>query len=60
MIGTPNEDYDAHHAAALLNLIGNEQIQQASANLLSQNVCAKLVRDPTRLAPGRTLKISEA
>lgn len=60
MIGTPIEDYDPHCAADILNFIGDERVAKASSNLLSQNVFSKLVRDPDRLAPGRSLKISEA
>ncbi|KAI5123716.1 hypothetical protein M0805_000310 [Coniferiporia weirii] len=59
VIGTPNESYDGSMAASLLQKAGEKDITVAMDNLLSQNVLARLVRDPSRLIPGRTAKISE-
>ncbi|EJD04259.1 uncharacterized protein FOMMEDRAFT_106841 [Fomitiporia mediterranea MF3/22] len=59
VIGTPDESYDSNRAAALLHGIGEDEISTAMENLLSRNVFSKMNRDPSRLVPGRTVKISE-
>ncbi|TFY76774.1 hypothetical protein EWM64_g7235, partial [Hericium alpestre] len=56
---TPNENYDASAAAELLHDIGEQPVSVAQGNLLSRGVLSKLVRDPKKPKPGRTLKISE-
>lgn len=60
VVATPSEWYDADGAAKMLHALGETETSMAMDNLLSQNVLSKLVRDPKRLAPGRTLKYSEA
>ena len=59
VVGTPNETYDVDLAASFLHDIGEEDISAAQENLLSRNVLSKLIRGPTRLIPGRTIKISD-
>ena len=59
VIGTPNEVYNANEAAELLHRIGDEIVKDAMNNLFSRNVISKIVRDPKKLIPGRTVKISE-
>ncbi|KAL5534526.1 hypothetical protein ACEPAG_989 [Sanghuangporus baumii] len=59
VIGTPDESYSASDAATLLHDIGKEDINTAIDNLLSRNIFSKLNRDPNKLVPGRTIKISE-
>ncbi|KAI0308044.1 hypothetical protein B0F90DRAFT_1664967 [Multifurca ochricompacta] len=59
VFGTPNEDYNTSRAAALLHSIGEQPISRAKDNLLSRGVLSKLIRDPQKSKPGRTLKISE-
>ena len=59
VIGTPDASYSADEAAALLHKAGNGAISAAMDRLLSRNVLSKLVKDPTKAVPGRTLKISE-
>ena len=60
VFGTLNDRYDADAASALLHEFGEETVATAKANLLSRGVLSKLVRDPTKRRPGRTLKISDA
>ncbi|KAH9178894.1 hypothetical protein EDB89DRAFT_2111752 [Lactarius sanguifluus] len=60
VFGTPSEDYDPPRAANLLRSVGEEQLMsRARENLLSRGVLSKLVKDPNKPKPGRTLKISE-
>ncbi|KAA1468493.1 hypothetical protein DENSPDRAFT_833797 [Dentipellis sp. KUC8613] len=59
VFGTPGEDYDATQAADLLHNVGEQSVAVAQANLLSRGILSKLVRDPKKSRPGRTLKISE-
>jgi oxalate---CoA ligase len=59
VFGTPNESYDPSRAAALLHSVGEEAISRAKDNLLYRGVLSKVVRDPQKSKPGRTLKISE-
>ncbi|KAH9081834.1 hypothetical protein EDB83DRAFT_588048 [Lactarius deliciosus] len=60
VFGTPSEDYDPPRAANLLRSVGEEQlVSRARDNLLSRGVLSKLVKDPNKPKPGRTLKISE-
>ncbi|TDL28869.1 hypothetical protein BD410DRAFT_738661 [Rickenella mellea] len=58
-IGNPNDSFNHNRAANMLHIIGDQAISLAQSNLLSQNVLSKLVRDPKKSAPGRTMKISE-
>lgn len=58
-MGTPNEIYDAQVATDLLESVGENSVQIATMNLLARGVLSKTVRDPQKLKPGRTLKISE-
>lgn len=58
-LGTPNEAYDASKASNLLSAVG-EAVGVAVEELLERGVLSKLVRDPTKHRPGRTLKISDA
>ncbi len=60
VFGTPSEDYEPLRAANLLRSVGEEQlVSRAKDNLLSRGVLSKLVKDPNKPKPGRTLKISE-
>ncbi|KAI6046109.1 hypothetical protein EDC04DRAFT_1873655 [Pisolithus marmoratus] len=59
VFGTPNETYDPDSGARVLRSIGKEHVSLAMSNLLSQGVLSKLVRDPKKPKPGRTLKISD-
>ncbi|PCH33343.1 hypothetical protein WOLCODRAFT_159996 [Wolfiporia cocos MD-104 SS10] len=56
-LGTPSESYDASIASRLLDSVGC--VQEPIANMLARNVLAKVVRDPSKLKPGKTLKISD-
>ncbi|PSR80716.1 hypothetical protein PHLCEN_2v6632 [Hermanssonia centrifuga] len=58
-LGTPNESYDTDHASCLLRSAGDTSVKRAMAELLERGVVSKLVRDPSKPKPGRTLKISE-
>jgi oxalate---CoA ligase len=59
VLGTPSENYIPSRGAALLRSVGEQAVSKAKDNLLSRGVVSKVVRDPQRLRPGRTLKISE-
>lgn len=59
VFGTPNEIYDPERGARVLRGIGKEHVSLAMSNLLTQGVLSKLVRDPKKPKPGRTLKISD-
>lgn len=59
VLSTPNERYDTELAAGLLRSVGESEASSAMDNLLSRNVVSKLKRDPKRMTPGRSLKISE-
>ena len=60
IFGTPSEDYEPLRAADLLHSVGEEQlVLKAKDNLLSLGVLSKVVKDPNKPKPGRTLKISE-
>lgn len=59
VFGTPNENYVPSRGAALLRSVGEGAVSKAKDNLLSRGVLTKVVRDPQRPKPGRTLKISE-
>ncbi|EKM60813.1 uncharacterized protein PHACADRAFT_179990 [Phanerochaete carnosa HHB-10118-sp] len=58
-LGTPNDTYDAQKASHLLSLAGDEAVGAVVEDLLEHGVLSKLVRDPTKHKPGRTLKISD-
>ncbi|CDO70216.1 hypothetical protein BN946_scf184942.g16 [Trametes cinnabarina] len=51
----------AQHAfiAELLKGVGEEPVRIATTELLNRGVLAKVVRDPAKSKPGRTLKISD-
>lgn len=59
VFGTPNEIYDPESGARVLRSIGKEHVSLAMTDLLAQGVLSKLVRDPKKPKPGRTLKISD-
>lgn len=60
IFGTPSEDYEPLRAADLLRSAGEEQlVLKAKDSLLSLGVLSKVVKDPNKPKPGRTLKISE-
>ncbi|KAI0032488.1 hypothetical protein K488DRAFT_49752 [Vararia minispora EC-137] len=59
VFGTPNDRYDPEVASALLRGFGEQTVALAKNNLLARGVLSKLVRDPTKSRPGRTLKISD-
>ncbi|KAH8100488.1 hypothetical protein BXZ70DRAFT_937413 [Cristinia sonorae] len=58
-LGTPNELYDMQAASALMKSVGEEHCQLATLKLLERGVLSKVVRDPTKTKPGKTLRISE-
>lgn len=59
VFGTPNENYVPSRGADLLRSVGEGAVSKAKDNLLSRGVLSKVVKDPQRHRPGRTLKISE-
>ncbi len=59
-LGTPNESYDPEAASFMLKGVGEQYVKIASTDLLDRGVLSKLVRDPSKPKPGRTLRISEA
>ncbi|KAF9229607.1 hypothetical protein BS17DRAFT_743885 [Gyrodon lividus] len=59
VFGTPTELYDSDSAAHLLHSAGDQSVSLARSNLLQQGVLSKLIRDPKKPKPGRTLKISD-
>lgn len=59
-LGTPNESYDSEAASLMLKSVGEQHVKIASTDLLDRGVLSKLVRDPSKPKPGRTLRISEA
>ncbi|KAL6299663.1 hypothetical protein BKA93DRAFT_741989 [Sparassis latifolia] len=59
MLGTPHESYDPEAAAKALHLVGEEYVKNATMNLLSRGILTKVVRDPKKSRPGRTLRISD-
>ncbi|TCD70634.1 hypothetical protein EIP91_002353 [Steccherinum ochraceum] len=58
-LGTPNDTYDLEAASALLKSVGEGPVTTATADLLERGVLSKVVRDPSKSKPGRTLRISE-
>jgi len=59
VFGTPNENYVPSRGAAMLRSAGKGTVTRAKDRLLSRGVLSKLVKDPQKPKPGRTLKISE-
>jgi len=59
VFGTPAELYDPDGGTRLLHSIGKKPVSVGISHLLSQGVLSKLVRDPKKPKPGRTLKISD-
>jgi hypothetical protein len=59
LFGTPNENYVPSSGAALLRSVGEGAVSKAKDNLLGRGVLSKVVKEPQRPKPGRTLKISE-
>ncbi|RPD63262.1 hypothetical protein L227DRAFT_544094 [Lentinus tigrinus ALCF2SS1-6] len=59
-LGNPNETYDADIASEFLKGVGEESVRHTTTELLNRGVLAKLVRDPTKSKPGRSLKISDS
>ncbi|KAI0080022.1 hypothetical protein K474DRAFT_383634 [Panus rudis PR-1116 ss-1] len=59
VLGTPNEVYDPDLASAVLKGVGEGPVAIATRELLQNKVLSKLVRDPSKPRPGRTLKISD-
>ncbi|KAG1845522.1 hypothetical protein DFJ58DRAFT_800982 [Suillus subalutaceus] len=51
--------YDADLAAELLHSAGDQSVSLATSNLLRRGVLSRVVRDPKKMKPGRTLKISD-
>lgn len=60
VLGTPKETYDAETAAALLKSVGEHAVKEATNSMLERSILSKVVRDPSKPRPGRTLKIAEA
>ncbi|KAG1828698.1 hypothetical protein EV424DRAFT_1471098 [Suillus variegatus] len=59
VFGMSSEHYDADLAAEMLHSVGDQSVSLATSNLLRRGVLSKVVRDPKKMKPGRTLKISE-
>ncbi|KAG2345257.1 hypothetical protein BDR05DRAFT_1058382 [Suillus weaverae] len=59
VFGMSTEHYDADLAAELLHSAGDQSVSLATSNLLRRGVLSKVVRDPKKMKPGRTLKISD-
>ncbi|KAI0768599.1 hypothetical protein BD413DRAFT_563329 [Trametes elegans] len=59
-LGNLNETYDPEVASQLLKDVGEEPVRAATTELLNRGVLAKIVRDPAKSKPGRTLKISDS
>ena len=59
VLGNPNETYNMDVASELLKVVGEERVKDSTTDLLNRGVLAKVVRDPARSQPGRTLKISD-
>lgn len=55
---TREVDYDASYAAHLLDAVGQEEIREASRNLLSRGVISEM-GNRRRKTPGRKLRISD-
>lgn len=60
VLGTPKETYDAETAATLLKSVGEQAVKEATKIMLERNILSKVVRDPSKPRPGRTLKIADA
>ena len=59
VLSTPTELYDMHAATELLQSIGENPVKIATETMLVRGVLSKVVRDPSKGRPGRTLKISD-
>ncbi|KAG2123565.1 hypothetical protein DEU56DRAFT_45236 [Suillus clintonianus] len=59
VFGMPTEHYDADLAAQMLHSAGDQSVSLATSNLLRRGVLSRVVRDPKKMKPGRTLKISD-
>ncbi|KAI0786110.1 hypothetical protein C8Q75DRAFT_304194 [Abortiporus biennis] len=59
-LGTPSDVYDPDVAAALLKSVGDEPVRKATVSMLDRGILSRIVRDPSKARPGRTLRISEA
>jgi hypothetical protein len=59
VFGMSTEHYDADLAAELLHSVGDQSVSLATSNLLRRGVLSRVVRDPKKMKPGRTLKISD-
>ncbi|KZT74913.1 hypothetical protein DAEQUDRAFT_720101 [Daedalea quercina L-15889] len=60
VLSTPNELYDVRAATDLLQSIGEDPVKVATEAMLARGVLSKVVRDPSKSRPGRTLKISDS
>ncbi|THH29725.1 hypothetical protein EUX98_g4460 [Antrodiella citrinella] len=58
-LGSPNDVYDSEQASILLKSVGETSVQLVTADLLERGVLSKVVRDPAKAKPGKTLRISE-
>ena len=59
VLGTPDDRFEPTVAANMLHKIGDSQVESAMDRLLADNVLSKLIRDPSRMIPGRSVKISD-
>ncbi|KAG1777419.1 hypothetical protein EV702DRAFT_1179524 [Suillus placidus] len=59
VFGMSTEHYNADLAAELLHSAGDQSVSLATSNLLRRGVLSRVVRDPKKMKPGRTLKISD-
>jgi len=59
VVGTPNERYSVETGNQLLKRFGDDAVSSVAESMLERGVFSKIVRDPRKPKPGRTLKISD-
>jgi len=59
VVGTPSERYSVETGNQLLKKFGDDVVSSVAESMLERGVFSKIVRDPRKPKPGRTLKISD-
>ena len=59
VIGTPNERYSVETGNQFLKRFGDDVVSSVAESMLERGVFSKIVRDPQKPKPGRSLKISD-
>lgn len=59
VIGTPNERYSIETGNQLLKRFSDDAVSSVAESMLERGVFSKIVRDPKKPKPGRSLKISD-